>query len=725
MISARHTVCGESMSHLTTSAPPELPYHQTSQQAPDFYDLSRFFAAVMRRRSLFIGMIAGFVLLVGIITVLTPKSYTATVTLIAGNPSAETHSADTALPVLNALVLNNGEQTAETLATLAQQQGLAASVQHKLNLPITPEALLTRVAVKPVTNTSILNLSVTWRDPHTAANVANAFGDAFIERERGFVQAQAVAALTFLSQELPRAQVRMRKTSAALADYQARNGFIDAGNHTEDVVRRAAGLDAKIDGTQLDKREAEALLSNVQKQLASLPSSINAAQQISVNPVVSDLRSKLEAVDTQLHQAEQQYTNRHPAVIALRKQHQDILEQIARQPAQINSQNTLSPNPVYQSLQQQAAQYKQRLEGDQAQIELLQRERRDISPVLRSLPQESMAFATLQQQAKLASDVYNALEQKYSDAAIAKSTAISDISIIQPAVASSALVRPNLRINLLAALAAGLLLACIAIVIIDALERRVRSGIGDARVLELPLIARIPAFAPVRRSMLPWVQSMTVEAFLHLCVSLRLKTRRPLRSLAISSPCRGDGKSTIAFNLAKAMSTLEPHVLLVDADMRVPTLHAQAGYVNEVGLVDVLSGNRRLSECVQQISPNLDLLPAGVGAHNPVSLLQGSAFHDLLQSANQEYGMVIVDTPALVSVTDALLITARVDGTVIVVAENRTDEAIARRIIAEFSAIGLKNVLGIVLNMDTSKVGDYSDYFAESVRGRTLPGTAP
>lgn len=713
------------MSHLTTGVAPELSsYQQTSPQTPDFHDIRRYLSAMLRRRVLFVGIIAGFVLLVGILTVLTPKSYTATVALIAGNP-AQSHASDTALPVLNALVLDNGEQTAETLATLAQQQGLAASVRQQLRLSIAPEALLTHVSVKPVTNTSILNLSVTWSDPHNAARIANAFGDAFIVRERGFVQAQAVAALAFLSEELPHAQARMRVTSAALANYQARNGFVDAGDHAQSIVQRAAALDAKIDATLLDSREADALLNNVQKQLTSLPPSINSAQQISVNPVVTDLRTKLETVESQLQQAQQQYTDRHPTVVALRKQRQDLLVQLSREPQEINSQTTLSPNPIYQSLQQQASQYRQRLDGDRAQLTLLQHERQTVSPILRSLPRASMEFATLQQQAKLASDVYNALEQKYSDATIAKSTAISDISVIQPAVASSVTVRPNLRMNLLAAFAVGLLLACIAIAILDALEHRVRSSIADGRVLELPIIARIPAFAPVRRSMLPWVQSMTVEAFLHLCVSLRMKTKQPLKSLAISSPCRGDGKSTIAFNLAKAMSTLEKHVLLVDADMRVPTLHAQAGYVNEVGLVDVLSGNRRLSECVQQLSPNLDLLPAGVGAHNPVSLLQGAPFEDLLQSAGEQYGMVIVDTPALSSVTDALLITARVDGTVIVVAENRTDEAIARRIIAEFSAIGLKNVLGIVLNMDTSKVGDYSDYFADSVRGRTLPGAAP
>lgn len=683
--------------------------------------MGRFWSALLRRKWLFAGIVAGFVAIVGVLTILMPKTYTATVGLIAGNPGTQGSGAVTSLPILNALVLQGGDQTAETFATLAQQDGVAEVVRDTLHLPVSAQALLGHVSVRPVANTQILNLSVAWHDRETAALIANAFGDAFISRERQFVQSQAIAAISFLSDELPKAQEQMRSSAAKLADYQATNGFVDAGSHTQDVVQHAATIDGKIETTTLDAREADALLSNAQRQLAGMPQSINASQQISVNPVLADLRSKLESVDVQLEQAQQQYTDKHPLVISLRKQRQALLADIAKQPAQINSQNILAPNPVFESLQQQASQYKQRLDGDRAQLALLARERQAMSPVLRTLPQKSMEFATLQQQAKLASDVFNALEQKYSDATIAKSTAISDISVVQPAVAAAATVRPNLRLNLLVALIVGLILACMVIAFLDALEHRVRSGIADARVLGLPLLARIPAFAPQNRAMLPWVQSMTIEAFLHLCVTLRLKNKHPLRTLAISSPCRGDGKSTIAFNLAKAMATLEPRVLLIDADMRVPTLHSQANCSKENGLADVLNGSRSLTDSVQEIAPNLDLLASGVNVPNPVSLLRGPSFDDLLTSAAQDYSMVIVDTPALSNVTDALLVTSRVDGTVVVVAENRTDEAAARRIIAEFSAIGLNNVLGIVLNMDTKRVSDYSDYFSMSTATRALP----
>lgn len=707
-----------------TSYTPQLPAGRNAtprESGVELHEFADFWGALRRRWRLFSAIVAGFVLLVAIATVLTPKSYTTTARLMAGNPNSAAGSADnrTSLPILNALVLQSGEQSAETFATLAQQDDVAADVVNTMQLQTSPETLLQHLSVKPIVNTPLLNVSVSWRDPQNSARIANAFANAFINRERDFVRSQAVTALGFLSGELPAAESQMRQTANALADFQANKGFVDAGTHTRDIVSKATDLESKIESANLDRREATALLANASRQLASLPSTVNNAQQISVNPILSDLQAKLENVRVQLTTAEQQYTDQHPTVISLRKQRDALLAQIASEPATINSGNTLAPNPVYQALEQQAAQYKQRIDGDAAQLTLLQQERANMAPLLRQLPQQSVQLATLQERAKLASDVYNALEQKYNDATIAKTTAISDITVVQPAVPGQAVKHPSLRINLAVALLVGLLLAAIIVFIIDALERRVRET-EDARVLGLPIIARVPAFSPVSRRMLPWVQSMTVEAFLHLCVSLRLKTKRPLRTLAVTSPSRGDGKTTITYNLGKAMATLRPRVLLIDADMRRPTLHEQAGCTNEPGLSDVLTSSKTLGDCVREIAPNLDLLPSGATPSNPVSLLEGSRFDELLDEAGERYSMIILDSPALSSVTDGLLLSARVDGTVFVVSASSTHEAEAKRMIGQFSTLGIDNVLGIVLNKDEARINDYSDYFARGFQHSAL-----
>ncbi len=213
-----------------SAPPPSLPH--------DAHDFERVYGALRKRWRLFLAIAGGFVALATFVTLLTPKSYTTTVRLLAGRPGTDMAPSgnDTALPVLNALVLQSGEQSAETLAELAQQHDIAAGVIDKLNLKTTPPALLGRVSVKPVVNTSLLNLNVKWRSPDESAQIANAFASAFVDQERDFVRSEAVAALGFLSQELPNAEAQVHETAGQLAAFQSAHGYMDAATHEHDVV---------------------------------------------------------------------------------------------------------------------------------------------------------------------------------------------------------------------------------------------------------------------------------------------------------------------------------------------------------------------------------------------------------------------------------------------------------------------------------------------------------
>jgi capsular exopolysaccharide synthesis family protein len=675
-------------------------------------DVERLYRAVLKRWRLFVAVAGGFVALVTIGTLIVPKSYTTTVRLLAGRSDSSGTPVDngTALPVLNALVLQSGVQSAETFAALAQQRDIASNVIASLGLSASPKDLLSHVSVQPVVNTSLLNLNVSWSSPERSAQIANAFSTAFVEQEREFVRSEAVAAIGFLSKEMPEAAAQMHRTASRLAQFQSTHGYIDATAHEQDVVSRVATVDQQIDQLTVDADEAQALLNSVSGQLAALSSTVDSAKQVERNPVSTDLRSKLADVQTQLAEAEQRYTSAHPTVIALRQQRDALLAQIASQPSAVVSETTVAPNPLYQSLQEQAATYRARIQGDRGQARALANERRAYRPAVKALPQQTVAFAAIEEDAKRAANVYNALAQKYSDALVARTTAISDIIVVEPASADTAIKRPSLRTNLPIALVLGLLIGLAVVYLLDAIERRA-AGKDFARILGYPVIARIPAFDERKQGVLPWVHSMTLEAFLHLCVTLRLRNKRPIRSLAILSARRSEGKSTIAFHLAQTLSSLQPRVLLIDADLRRPTLHAIAGCAEGPGLKEVLDGSTTLAAAVQQVNPSLDVLRSSADTANPISLLQFK-FEDLLEVARKEYATVIVDTPALGAVSDGLMVAAHVDGSLFVVANEQTDEDDARRAVGQLSLIGVDNVLGIVVNKDAVVINDYDDYFA-------------
>jgi capsular exopolysaccharide synthesis family protein len=275
----------------------------------------------------------------------------------------------------------------------------------------------------------------------------------------------------------------------------------------------------------------------------------------------------------------------------------------------------------------------------------------------------------------------------------------------------------------MASIVVGLLLASIVVLILDAFERPVRET-GDSSLIGLPVIARIPAFSTKNRRALPWIQSMTLEAFLQLCISLKLKNTRPIRTLAITSPTRGDGKSTVAFNLAKAMANLQQRVLLIDGDLRKPVLHTFAGCGNNIGLSDVLQNACTFSQAIHEISPAFHLLPAGPCVENPVALMQLLSFDALLNDPLARYSVIIIDTPALSAVTEGFLISAKVDATALVIAANETNERDTKEVVARYAALGVDNLVGVVLNKDSKRFSDYGDYFSRSSQA-ALPTGSP
>jgi polysaccharide biosynthesis transport protein len=687
------------MSQLTPLVFQQPAVHSPPPQAADQHEIARFWSALLRRKLLFASIVVAFTALVGTVTYITPKSYTTTVRLLAGSTGSETtpSNGDTALPILNALMLQSGLQSAETFAELVQQQNIASAVASNLKLNLKPGTLLQHVTVKPVTNTAILDVSVSWKNPQGSARIANEFAKVFTDTQRGYVQSQATAALGFLSAELPEAKAHMQDAAAKLADFQESSGVFDTTDHTQQIVARDSAIQERIDTLTLDQREAQALLANVP------------------NPVRSDLETQLAGVESQLAIARSRYTPQFPAVQALVAQRDSLRAQIAAQPQQVQSNDIVAPNSNYVQLAQQAESYKARIDADQADLAQLQSQHNALVATMAQLPKQNMELTMLQQRDKLATDVFQALEQKYIDATIARTTAISDVAVVQAATPDSATVTPDIKLNLMIAPLVGLLIASIVVFVLDYLEKRkFRDEKDVSAAIGLPVIASIPAFESSNRRALPWLQSMTVEAFLRLCVSLRLAKRERLRSLLITSPSVGDGKSTVAFHLARSMSNIQWPILLIDGDMRRSVLHYYESSHNDYGLSEVLTGERNLEGSVQHLSPHLDLLTSGKGAPNPIALLQSPRFDELLTEAADSYSMVIIDSPALSCVADGFVISARVDGTALVVAANVTDEHATKQIVSQFAALGINNFVGVVLNKDRQRLDAYNDYFTDA-----------
>ncbi len=678
-------------------------------------ELASLWRTIVRRRATVLRIFVGFVVLMLIGTLVWPKQYTTEIKLIAGNSSGAPgtdQGADSQLPVLNALILAGGMQSSETYAELFKETPVVQRVISQLHLNVSPRNLLEHVVVKPVTNTSILSVAVTWPDRATSAAIANAFGQAIVDRQRDLVSSQARAALDSLKTQLPQAQSRMNDANDKLASFEADHRIANIDQQTQNTISNMAALDAKIGQVQADRQQAQAQLSSTTSQMSGMSPTIVGSSTTAQNPVVAQLQQQLTQVDVQLRQAEQEYTDQHPQVIALKAQEQQLKDAIAHQQQTVISGQSSVPNPVYQQLAQQATTYRSQVAADTAQVAELQRQSKAMAPVLAALPSQTAQLADLQRNAKAAQDVYTALQQKFVNAQVAEETALSDVTITQPALPSQAIIRPSLLLNFVISLVLGAVLGITGALILDYLDNSIKDEREVEEELALPQLGAIP-LVQLRNGepIVPWVKALALESFLQLVTNMKYATDVQLRSLAVISPQQGDGKSTIALNIALALNEIEGPVLLVDGDLRRPSLHAKLRMPNERGLSDVLVGATGLDEAVQvDERSGLAVLTSGTATPNPIKLLESARFDTLMDELYKRYQTVVFDGAALVGNVDSAVLARRVSGTVLVVSHGSTDLREASGAMKRLQRMGVRNVLGFVLNRTEPRRADYTPY---------------
>jgi capsular exopolysaccharide synthesis family protein len=663
--------------------------------------LDEWFAVLKRRRKVFfmtLGVLG--VLLFGFL-ILMAKSYTTEASVIVGSDrQPDSGDAPTSLPILNALMVVSGIQSGETYAELMTEAPVAQSVIAKLGLKTTPKMLLSHVKAEPVNNTSIIRISATWSDPKTSARIANAFAQSFLDRERSLVVNQADTAANFLATELPAAGHRQNEAERALTLFQKRHQVADMNTQAQATIAALAALDVKSGQLSLDRRQAQAELRSDAAQSQTVVATTTGGQSVAPNPVVQQLQTQLANVQAQLGEAERAYTDRHPTVIALKRQRNQLQREITQEPATIVSASSSVPNPTYQQLVQQSAGYRTQIASDDAGLAETASQRRALLRQIRQLPDVTLALATLERNAKQAEAVYGALQQRLNDAMIARSTAISDATITAAALPEDAVSRPSRALVLMVGVLISLIIAVTVVAVLEYLDRRSRTEEEIHAAFGRHVLGVLPDLSNADEQSLPWLRTMALESILKLVRSVWLTGRPNIRSVAFTSRGVGDGKTTLAINTAWTLAEMKERVLLIDADLRRPTLHKLLNVPNELGFSDVLSGTASFGDCIRSgWIRGLDLLTSGTPSVAPGRLLQAADFDALLTEAeNRGYQRIIVDLPAVLPVVDAATIAGKLDATIIVLSADRTDARSAGDVVSYVENLGIRNVVGMVIN---------------------------
>jgi capsular exopolysaccharide synthesis family protein len=361
-----------------------------------------------------------------------------------------------------------------------------------------------------------------------------------------------------------------------------------------------------------------------------------------------------------------------------------------------------------------------------AEVERLARRVEEQKSQVKRLHLETVEYTSLKSEIETGRTFLNELVGRQSETEMSdrlRDTQTSNVNQVDAAELPEWPVSPQKLKNLLAGLLFGLLLGIGAALLLDHLDYTVKNEQDVERLTGLPALGRIPLLpqlkvvggGPVLRDHVGVgshrdAQSGFAEAFKTLRTSILLASpERPPRHIVITSCEPGDGKSTVATNLAIVLTQLGRRVLLVDADLRNPSVHKTLGLANQAGLSNLLTGNARLAELQRECEvPNLRIVTSGPIPPTPSELLGSPALGVVLERADEggEFDHVILDCPPALQVTDSVILATRADATVLVVRCGKT----AREAVGQGAARmrqARAHVVGVVMNAVPEAPGYY------------------
>lgn len=341
----------------------------------------------------------------------------------------------------------------------------------------------------------------------------------------------------------------------------------------------------------------------------------------------------------------------------------------------------------------------------------LNQARREYESLVVQLPEDSKRITAASRAIELKEQVYTTLLNQYERARVAEAVRANTVSIVEPAVVPQTPSKPRQELNIALGVMVGLVGGLGLAFLFENLDTTLYTTEQIEAVTESATLGQIPTIVSQQQITFLNGNSPQGEAFRRLRTNIfMLDPETPLQTLLVASAEPGEGKSTIVANLALAMAQSGRKVIIVDGDLRLPTLHQIFNLLNEIGLSSILRQEVMLAEAVQDSQiPGVQVLTSGPLPPNPAELLGSPQMTTLLEQLRQQFDLVLLDTPALLAVTDAVVLALAVDGVILVVgctqARQETVEAACRQLTAVKARL-----IGVIVNR-AEQAGSYYHYY--------------
>jgi polysaccharide biosynthesis transport protein len=695
----------------------------TMREAPPL--LTQILSIIRRRKWFILGAIVGALLLGLLFTLIATPVYSASATLEIKRDSANFINVEGVEPQRqNSVDL----EFYQTQYGLLRSRALAERVAGRLNLQDDPNffatfgareaedwfengrprpsastrdqrlheaatILLENFYVVPERLSRLVDVRFTSPDPALSQRIINAWGQNFIESnlERRF-EATSYAR-RFLEQRLAQLRTRIDESERRLVGYAAREGIVNIpsaappGGESTPTSERSLVAD---DLANLNRELSSATADRVRAQ-----SRTNAGRGVVpealTNMAITQLRQRRAELAADYARLLVQFDPQYPAAVAINTQIEQLDRSIAREETRV--QDTL--RQTYRDTVTREATLQNRVE--------------ELKTGVLDLRRRSIQYNIYQRDADTNRELYDALLQRYKEIGVAGGVGINNISVVDEAERPDRPASPSIPMNMMIALLAGIVVAAAGAFGMEQIDQGVTDPTEVEDALAVPLLGTIPrtqSATPIDD--LQDRKSPLTEAYLSLSTNLSFSTDHGVpKSLAVTSSRPAEGKTTTSYALASALARMKRRVLLVDGDLRSPSIHGLVGARNDRGVSNYLAGGSELASLVQPAGmEGLFVLPAGPQPPSAPELLASDRLDQMLRELLTQYDHIVLDAPPVMGLADAPLIGSRVESVVFVLESHSTQKSMAKVALDRLRAANAQ-ILGIVLTKFDAKRAHY------------------
>ncbi|MBI1791643.1 MAG: polysaccharide biosynthesis tyrosine autokinase [Acidobacteria bacterium] len=561
--------------------------------------------------------------------------------------------------------------------------------------------ILKKLRVTRPPNTYLLLISYRSPDKNLAAEVANGIAQSYLEHTYNIRYRASAGLSQFMEKQLEELRAKMERSSAALVQFERELNVINPEEKTNILSARLLQLNTEYTNAQGDRVKKEAAYTSVKG------GTMEAAHVSTQGEALKRLTESWNEAQQKFADARTRYGVNHP--------------EYKRASAQVEETQRLLQKTKDSIGQRVEIEYREALDREL----MLQRAVVETKAEFDRLNARSFEYQTLKREAEADKKLYEELVRKIKEAGINSSFQNSSIRIADLARPGLKPVFPNVKLNVLLALVASLLVALAVGKLSDLLDNTLRDPEQVARTLAAQVVGTLPVVKNWRNA-LPAAGGALLgpgeisdsdasgydEAIRTLRNSILLSDfEGRLRSLLITSASPGEGKSTIAVRLAIAHAQQHRRTLVIDGDLRRPSIHRKLGIAAAPGLSNVVLGGTPWRDVLVKVDllPDLDILTAGAVSRRTSELLESSLLH-ILEEASTDYDLVILDAPPLLGFAEPLHMARAVDGVIVVGRAGQTSRKAVASVLTTLTRLRA-NVVGLVLNEVHRELSDSYYYY--------------